>query len=61
MGEWAYSFTTLDLGTKWRCGQLNAPATVPWEKALCNHWIRGWLGPRAGRKILKILIANNLT
>jgi hypothetical protein len=38
--------------------QLHAPAALPQGKAPGNHWILGWMGPRAGldavekRKIL---------
>jgi hypothetical protein len=27
-GEWKYSSTILDLGTRWRCFQFHAPATL---------------------------------
>jgi hypothetical protein len=29
-------------------GQLHAPAVFPGEKAPGNHWVVGWVGPRAG-------------
>jgi hypothetical protein len=40
MGEWRYSYTILDLGTRWS-GQLHAQAALPWGKS------PGWVGPRA--------------
>jgi hypothetical protein len=39
-GEWRYSLTILDLGTRWRCGQLYGPAVLP-----CGKWTSvpiGW-------------------
>jgi hypothetical protein len=32
MGEWRYSSTITDLGTRWEC----------------THWASGWVGPRDG-------------
>jgi len=29
-------------------GQLHAPAALYEGKAPRNHWIEGWVGPRAG-------------
>jgi hypothetical protein len=29
-------------------GQLDAPAALSPGKDPCNHWIRAWVGPRAG-------------
>jgi len=36
----------LDLGTRWRCGQLHALAVR--ERAPGTHWIGDWMGPKAG-------------
>jgi hypothetical protein len=31
------------------CGQLHIPAALPpGKKTPGTHWIRGWVGPRAG-------------
>jgi hypothetical protein len=41
-------------------GQLHVPATTPQGRVPGNHWIGGWMGPRAGldavlrRKILSL-------
>jgi hypothetical protein len=40
MGEWRYSSTFLDLGTRWR-------SFTRWERAPGIHWIGDWVGPRA--------------
>jgi hypothetical protein len=57
MGEWMYSSTIPDLGTRWKMsGQLHVlPALPP-----STHWIEDLVGPRAGleavekRKILPL-------
>jgi hypothetical protein len=39
----------LDLGTRWRRGQLHTPVALPPRKEPPGtHWIVGWVGPRAG-------------
>jgi hypothetical protein len=43
MAEWRYSFTILNLGTRCRCGQHHAPATLLPEEEL------GWPQSRSGR------------
>jgi hypothetical protein len=43
-GEWGYSSTILDLGTRWRW----VVGLTPGRTALGTHSIRGWVGPRAG-------------
>jgi hypothetical protein len=48
MGEWRYSSTIFDLGTRWS-GQLHAPAALPpGEKAPATRWIGSWVDPRVG-------------
>jgi hypothetical protein len=56
MGEWRYSSTIFDLGTRWLAscpGRFTSGEIAP-----RTHWIEGWVGPRAGldavekRKIL---------
>jgi hypothetical protein len=41
MGEWRYSSTFLDLGTRWRW----MVSFTPGERAFSTHWIGGWVGP----------------
>jgi hypothetical protein len=49
MGEWWYSSTILDLGTRWRWVVSFTPQPLyPKEKAPSTHWKGGWVGPRAG-------------
>jgi hypothetical protein len=43
MGELMYSSIILGLGTRWSPGRFN-----PGERDRGTHWIRGWVGPRAG-------------
>jgi hypothetical protein len=45
MGEWKYSATILDLGTKWR---LVVCQFTPGDRAPGTHWIGGWMGPITG-------------
>jgi hypothetical protein len=48
-GEWRYSFTILDLGTRWRWVVSFSPGNfTPREGAPGTHWKGGWVGPRAG-------------
>jgi hypothetical protein len=49
MGEWSYSSTILDLGTrrKWMVKFTLRPL-YPQRKRLGINWIRGWVGPRTG-------------
>jgi hypothetical protein len=49
MGEWRYSTTVLDLGTR--------------EIAPCTHWIGGWVGPRGSLCVMenKPTVARNRT
>jgi hypothetical protein len=37
----------LNLGTRWRYGQIQAPAALPPGKNTCTNLIGGWVGPRA--------------
>jgi hypothetical protein len=46
-GEWRYSSTFLDLGTRWMWVVSHCRFT-PGERAPDTHWIRGWVGPRVG-------------
>jgi hypothetical protein len=62
MGEWRYSSTILDLGTRWKGVVSFMPLPLyPREKAAGTHWMGGWEGPRDGldvvdkRKILPLL------
>jgi hypothetical protein len=56
-GEWRYSNTSFDLGTRWRLASRSFRFTHG-ERAPGTHWIGGWVGPRIGldavvkRKIL---------
>jgi hypothetical protein len=44
-GEWRYSSTFLDLGTRRRAsGQLHAPAALPGGRAPGTHWMGGVQG-----------------
>jgi hypothetical protein len=47
MGEWRYSSTLLDLGT--RCRWVVSFILLllhPWKRAPGTHWIGGWVRPR---------------
>jgi hypothetical protein len=59
VGEWRYSSTILDLGTRWRYVVSFTPRPLyPREITPGTHWTEGWVGPRTGlndvegRKIL---------
>jgi hypothetical protein len=53
-GEWRYSYTILDLVTKWRRVVNFTPRPVyPVERAPGAHCIGGWVGPRAGLDAVK--------
>jgi hypothetical protein len=43
-GEWRYSFTILDLGTRWRW----VISLTPGEITPGTNWIGDWVGPTAG-------------
>jgi hypothetical protein len=65
MGEWVYSSTIFDLGTRWRWVVSFTPCHfTTGEIAPCNNWVRGWVDPRAsldavgGRKILSCKDSN---
>jgi hypothetical protein len=46
MGEWMYSSTIIDLGTRWRWVVSFMPRPLyPDEKAPVTHWIGGWITP----------------
>jgi hypothetical protein len=45
MGEWRYSSTILDLGTRWRWVASYTPRHY--------HCIGGWVGPRAGLDVME--------
>jgi hypothetical protein len=44
MGEWRYSSSIVDLGTRWRW----VVSFTLREIGPGTHWIGGWVGPRAG-------------
>jgi hypothetical protein len=49
MGEWRYSSTFLDLGTRWRwLVSFTLRLLYPGERARGTHWIGGWVGPGFG-------------
>jgi hypothetical protein len=49
MGEWRYSSTILDFGSRWRRVISFTPRSLyPRGKSPGTHRIRGWVGPRAG-------------
>jgi hypothetical protein len=49
MGEWRYSSTILDLGTRWKCVvSIKTRPLYPREKSPDSHWIGGCVGSRAG-------------
>jgi hypothetical protein len=50
MGEWKYSSTFLDLGTRWNEWSATRPGRfTPGERSHGTHWIWGWVaGPRDG-------------
>jgi hypothetical protein len=43
-GEWRYSSTILDMGTRWRCCQLHTAAALPpgKESPVPIGWEAGW-------------------
>jgi hypothetical protein len=48
MGEWRYSFTILDIGTRWGWVVNFTPRPLYLRgKTVGTHWIGGWVGPRA--------------
>jgi hypothetical protein len=54
MGEWRYSSTILDLGTRWRWVVSYTPRPLYPEEILPGtHWIGGWVGPRAGLDVVE--------
>jgi hypothetical protein len=65
MGEWKYSSTIIDLGTRWRwVVSFTALPLYPRENSPGTHWIGGWVSPRDGldaaekRKILHFRESN---
>jgi hypothetical protein len=38
----------LDLGSRWKCSASRTGSFTPRERAPGTHWIRDWLGSRAG-------------
>jgi hypothetical protein len=59
MGDWWYSCTILDIGTRWRFVISFTPQPIyPRKRTSSTHWIAGWVGSTAGldtaekRKIL---------
>jgi hypothetical protein len=47
-GEWRYSSSILDLGTRWRCVvSFNIRARYSRCKSVCTRCIGGWVGTRA--------------
>jgi hypothetical protein len=54
MGEWMYSSTILDLGTRWRSVVSFTPQPLyPWEIVASTHCIGGWVGPRTGLDVVE--------
>jgi hypothetical protein len=55
MGEWRYSSTFLDLGTRWRwvVSFTHLPLYPRGERAPGTHWIKGWVGPIVGLDAVK--------
>jgi hypothetical protein len=54
MGEWRYSSTILDLGTRWRDWSASRPDRfIPGKISRCTYWIGGSVGPRAGLNSVK--------
>jgi hypothetical protein len=48
-GEWRYSSTyslTSSLDGEWSASRPGH--FIPWERAPGTHWLRRWVGPRAG-------------
>jgi hypothetical protein len=55
MGEWRYSSTILDLGTRWRC-VVSFTLRILYtrgKEAPVTNWIGGWVGPRVGADAVK--------
>jgi hypothetical protein len=49
MGEWRYSSTILDLGTRWTwVVSFTTWLLYPRGKSPSTHWIRGWAGLKTG-------------
>jgi hypothetical protein len=49
MGEWRYSSTLLDLGTRWRLVVSFMPLPLYFRRHSPQYPVdRGWVGPRAG-------------
>ena len=48
-----YSSTSLILNFGVVSGLLHAPAALPSGKKAGTHWIRGWVGPKAGLDVLE--------
>jgi hypothetical protein len=46
VGEWRYSSTIFDLGTRRECSISRPGRFTPWERAPGTHWVGGWAGPR---------------
>jgi hypothetical protein len=58
MGEWRYSSTILDLGTRWRRVVRVTPRLLFLrEVAPGAHWVGGWMGPRAGLNAVEKSVA----
>jgi hypothetical protein len=54
MGEWRYSSTLLELGTRWMCVQLHAPVALPLGQiSPGSHCKGGWMGTRTGLDVMK--------
>jgi hypothetical protein len=68
MGEWRYSSTFLDIGTRWRYGDEWSASRpyrfIPAEIAPGTHRVGAWVGPKFGlddmkkRKILQFRQSN---
>jgi hypothetical protein len=63
MGEWRYSSTFLDLGTRWRWSASRPGRFTAGEGAPGTHWIGSWVGPLSGsgRRGEKSSISGNRT
>jgi hypothetical protein len=48
-GEWKYSYTIVDLGTRLRCVvRFLLRSFNPWKTYPGTHWTGNWVGPRIG-------------
>jgi hypothetical protein len=48
MEEWKYSSTILDVCARWEWSASRPGRFTHAETVLGTHWVRGWVGPKAG-------------